>query len=170
MSALELKQDKLTEAQLSAIDQDADALLTKYFVQGESQMYSFIASSTLSKSDFATQGVYDTTSGTWTKNLTSIRTGTNVTGLESNLFKDATTLQYFECPSYVGLSGAQALGGCNGLQTLVLPKISMLPVNFCSGCTGLHNLTIPAGVTSIGRNAFQSCANLSVHFEEKTLA
>ncbi len=76
-------------------------------------MYSFIASSTLSKSDFAAQGVYDTTSGTWTKNIISIQTGTNVTGLETKLFKDVTTLTYFEGPELIFASGgAQAFIGC----------------------------------------------------------
>ena len=105
LSALDEKQDKLSDAQMDAINQDANAYYTLFYVQGESQEYLFIASSTLSKSDFAAQGVYDMTTGTWTKNLTSIRTGTNVTGLESNLFKDVTTLRYFEGPSFTGIVG-----------------------------------------------------------------
>ena len=161
MSALELKQDQLSETQLSAIDQDANAYYTSFYVQGESQEYSFIASSTLSKSDFAAQGVYDTTTGTWTKNLTGIRTGTNVTSLEANLFKDVTTLTYFEGSELLlATGGAQAFGGCTGLQTLILPKITRLPANICKDCTALRNLTIPASVNSIGINAFQNCSNL----------
>ena len=160
-TSLELKQDKLSEAQMDAINQDANAYLTKFYVQGESQMYTFIASSTLSKSDFAAQGVYDTTTGTWTKNITAVQTGTNVTTLESNLFKDVTTMTYFEGPELTfGTLGAQAFGGCTGLQTLKLPKVRSVPINFCKDCTALRNLTIPASVISIGRNAFLNCSNL----------
>lgn len=159
-TSLELKQDKLSEAQMDAINQDANAYLTKFYVQGESQMYTFIASSTLSKSDFAAQGVYDTTTGTWTKNITAVQAGTNVTTLETNLFKDVTTMTYFEAPNFAGVQGAQALGGCTGLQTIDLPKIRAIPVNFCKDCTALRTLTLPASVTAVGRNAFQNCSNL----------
>lgn len=158
---LATKQDALSEAQMMAIDLDAEAILTKYYVQGESQMHTFIASSTLSKSDFAAQGVYDTQTQTWTKNITSIQTGTNVTGLETNLFAAVTTLTYFEGPEVTfEIGGAQAFGGCTGLQTLILPKIRSLPVNTCKGCTSLLNLTIPARLISIGRSAFLNCSNL----------
>lgn len=160
-TSLELKQDQLSEAQMDAINQDANAYLTKFYVQGESQMYTFIASSTLSKSDFAAQGVYDTQTHTWTKNITSIQTGTNVTGLETNLFAAVTTLTYFEGPEVTfEIGGAQAFGGCTGLQTLKLPKIRSLPVNICKNCTALRTLTLPASLISVGRSAFLNCSNL----------
>ena len=77
--ALSAKQDNLTVAQLSAIDLDADAIYTLFYVDGESQPYKILASNTMAKTDFEGVGVYDSATGTWLKNIQSMRAGTNVT-------------------------------------------------------------------------------------------
>lgn len=78
-SMLSAKQDALDVAQLSAIDLEADAIYTLFYVDGESQPYKILASDNMAKTDFESVGVYDSATGTWLKNITSMRAGTNVT-------------------------------------------------------------------------------------------
>lgn len=56
----------------------------------------------------------------------------------------------------------QAFNGCNSLTSVTIPEgvTSIGRYAFCN-CTDLTNMTIPEGVTSIGRNAFSECTGLT---------
>lgn len=78
-ASLSAKQEALDVAQLSAVDLYADAIYTLFYVDGEYQPYKILASDNMAKTDFESVGVYDSATGTWLKNIRSMRAGTNVT-------------------------------------------------------------------------------------------
>lgn len=58
--------------------------------------------------------------------------------------------------------GEAAFGGCDGLDSVMIPEGVTSIGNYAfSQCTNLIFVTIPDGVTSIGKQAFISCYNLT---------
>ena len=58
--------------------------------------------------------------------------------------------------------GSYAFDGCSGLTNLTLPAgITKIGDYAFRGCRGLTSLTLPAGITEIGYNAFQYCSGLT---------
>ena len=58
--------------------------------------------------------------------------------------------------------GAEALCGCENLNTITLPAaLATISSNAFAGCTGLSSLTIPATVTKIETAAFSNCTALT---------
>ena len=58
--------------------------------------------------------------------------------------------------------GDYVFAGCSGLTSLTLPSgVTSIGKSAFSGCSGLTSLTIPSGVTSIGDWAFADCSGLT---------
>ena len=58
--------------------------------------------------------------------------------------------------------GSYAFDGCSGLTNLTLPAgITEIGEGAFFGCSGLTSLTLPAGITKIGSFAFQHCSGLT---------
>ena len=58
--------------------------------------------------------------------------------------------------------GSYAFDGCSGLTNLTLPAgITEIGYNAFQYCSGLTSLTLPAGITEIGDYAFQHCSGLT---------
>ena len=58
--------------------------------------------------------------------------------------------------------GSYAFDGCSGLTNLTLPAgITKIGSFAFLGCRGLTSLTLPAGITKIGDYAFQHCSGLT---------
>lgn len=80
-----------------------------------------------------------------------------------------TSLTTFDGPK-VEIVGGEVFSGCTGLNQVSLPSVKTLMAGSFFGCTSLTSLNIPASITDIRIDAFNGCTNLTVHFEEKTLA
>ena len=58
--------------------------------------------------------------------------------------------------------GDYAFWGCSGLTSLTLPSgVTSIGRNAFDGCSGLTSMTIPSSVTSIGGAAFGGCSGLT---------
>ena len=58
--------------------------------------------------------------------------------------------------------GDKVFEGCSGLTSLTLPSgVTEIGKYAFKGCSGLTNLTIPACVTEIGESAFEGCSGLT---------
>ena len=58
--------------------------------------------------------------------------------------------------------GDNAFYGCSGLTNLTLPAgITEIGESAFFGCSGLTSLNLPAGITSIGSSAFSDCSGLT---------
>lgn len=54
-----------------------------------------------------------------------------------------------------------SFSGIEGLEEIVFTKFKYIRDNAFSGCTNLKKLTIPEGVSKIGKNAFKDCSSLT---------
>ena len=58
--------------------------------------------------------------------------------------------------------GDYAFWGCSGLTSLTIPSgVTSIGRNAFDGCSGLTSMTIPSSVTSIGGAAFDNCSGLT---------
>ena len=170
LSALELKQDQLSAAQMMAIDLDAEVLYTQVVVDSEWTPRKFLAATnTLTKQDFADAGLYDMTNNVWLHVPKGVQTGSNVTIIDTNLFNGCTELQTFIGQNVQEVK-SQAFNGCTALARAELPNLVRMGISGCKDCTSLTSLVMPPSIVNVGRNAFTGCFNITVHFEEKSLA
>ena len=165
MNASQIKADRLSDNQIFTIDQNMDEALTiiTYRVAGNITKKGFTKTSTLTFQDFADMGLYNMTTGTWRFAILSVKTGSNVKGLDTRLFKNVTSLTTFDGPK-VEIVGGEVFSGCTGLNQVSLPSVKELMVSSFLGCTSLTSLNIPASITDIYLNAFNGCTNLTVNF------
>lgn len=76
-------------------------------------------------------------------------------------FDGCTSLTSLEIPSCVTYLSQSAFAG-SGLTSCTIPEsITELPESLFAGCTSLEYVILPAGITSIGRYAFEDCAALT---------
>lgn len=116
-------------------------------------------------------------------NLNEINIPTSVTSIEDRAFKNCKELVEVIIPDSVKNVGSYAFCGCRKLSTVKLPEnLAVISYNMFDGCyeltsikipnsvvsiygnafsgTGITNIVIPNGVTSIGEMAFESCSSI----------
>lgn len=183
-AALNLKQDSLTDIELSALDDIANEYLTivKYD-DNTTSAYTIVGA--LSKSSISAEN----------KEIVDVKVGKLVTSIGNFAFEDCTYLTSFTMPDSVTVVnqyafrycnnlanlefsnnissiGSNSFAGCTSLTSVVLPEnLVELESNVFTVCTGITEVVVPKNITSIGATPFYGCTSLtSVTFVGKTLA
>lgn len=88
--------------------------------------------------------------------------------VNTNAFKDCTSLTSINLPQTVETIGANAFYGCTGLASISLPeKLTVIDQSTFYGCKALSSVHVGANVSEIRVNAFYNCTSLSdINFPE----
>ena len=114
--------------------------------------------------------------------LTSVTIPNSVTSIGGSAFSGCTGLTSVTIPNSVTSIGDKAFQDCSGLNTVVWNakncsnsggfgsrvtsftfgnEVETIPGSCCSGMHELTSITIPNSVTSIGKEAFSNCSNIT---------
>lgn len=98
--------------------------------------------------------------------LTSVTIPNSVTAIADSLFFECTGLTSVSLPTSVTSIGIQTFYGCTSLSNITLPNsVTTIGAGAFYECTALTNVNLGSGVTSIGGGqyfgAFQGCTALS---------
>ena len=183
-AALNLKQDILTDIELSALDDIANEYLTivKYD-DNTTSAYTIVG--TLSKSNISAENkeIVDVKAGKLVTSignyafedctyLTSFTMPDSVTFINQNTFRYCNNLTNLEFSNNISSIGSDSFAGCTSLTSVVLPEnLVELGSNVFTVCTGITEVVVPKSIASIGATPFYGCTNLtSVVFEGKTMS
>lgn len=135
--ALDLKQDKLADGQLYAINSTEQQYKT-FVTYRDSTVSSYDIYGTLSQSDIAVDG----------KEIMTVNVGKGVTSIGS--FKYCTTLYEITIADTVKHIERFAFNGCTGLTNVQLPKDIQLDYYAFGDCANLRKITLPDGLFTDG--------------------
>jgi hypothetical protein len=94
--------------------------------------------------------------------ISSISIPSSVRVIESNAFKNCTSLSSISLPSGLEELGSGAFYNCTGLSSVSIPSgLDTLNSEVFRGCSGLNSVSIPSNIESIGENAFYGCSSLT---------
>lgn len=146
-AGLALKQDKLSNTQVSAINSVVDDKQT--FVK-------FTDNTT------ATYDIYGSfNGGDWVKNASEIRFGTGVRGIGLNVFYNCTNLTKVQLPDTLEEIWYGAFDGCTGLTDIIIPdSVTYMMGSVFRNCTNLKTVVIGSGVKTIEGGVFDGCTSL----------
>ncbi|MBO4572739.1 MAG: leucine-rich repeat protein [Clostridia bacterium] len=89
--------------------------------------------------------------------ITSITLGDTVTSVGTSAFQNCTSLVSADLGNGVTTLGNNVFYGCSALETVTLPSgIGTIPQSMFNKCSALELVTIPDSVASIGTTAFAS--------------
>ena len=103
------------------------------------------------------------------KNISSVRLSKNVTSIGAYAFYDCDALTSIEIPKSLektnagswGASNSGIFAECDNLKTVTFESGTTRVAQYLfANCTGIEEIAIPEGVTSIDSNAFYGCKNL----------
>lgn len=149
-TALTTKQDKLSTAQVSAIDSVVDERKTVVtYTNGE------VAA-------FDIEGELTNNSIANIEDVATVKIGKAVTSIGREAFEQCENLRGVTLPNSVTKIGAFAFSDCNRLTSVVIPD-SVTDIEFSAflNCSDLTSVTIGNGVTSIGDEAFADCQRIT---------
>ena len=92
--------------------------------------------------------------------LVNVQLPENLTRIEEKTFYGCTKLHDINLPDQMTAIGDKAFMGCNDLWRIMLPSNVQEPGNSIFVESGLKELNIPEGWTTIPKWAFESCHNL----------
>jgi hypothetical protein len=88
-------------------------------------------------------------------NLRGIHIGSNVTGINTGCFRNATGLSDVTFGFGISSIPSNTFYNCDSLASITIPNsVTSIGVGAFKYCTSLSSITIPDSVTSIGDNAF----------------
>ena len=92
--------------------------------------------------------------------------GKPVTSIDTNAFKDNTSLKSVVIGNGVTSIGNHAFSGCSSLTSVVIPDSVTSIVEWAFAyCSSLTSIVIPNSVTSIGSFVFYDCSSLTIYCE-----
>lgn len=89
-----------------------------------------------------------------------LRIPDTVIGINDNVFSGCSSLDTVDIPGYVQL-GEKAFRNCANLKSVSLGDVSYVPDGAFQDCCALEAVSLPDTITSIGKDAFRSCTQLS---------
>lgn len=173
-NGLALKQDKLSNGQVSAIDYVvnenqtvvtySDNTTVAYNIYGQIERGDIaVAGKTISSIKIG-KGVTSLGLALFINDkttLTSVTIPNTVTSIRNSVFNGCVNLVSVEIPESVTSIGDKVFQGCTNLQTVKLNSTGAVGTNMFYNCTSLQNLEIGNGVTSIAADAFHRCTSLT---------
>ena len=99
-------------------------------------------------------------------NLTGILTlPTYITELAGYQFQNCSKItgDLIIPDSVTSLAGRSVFFGCTGFNGAIIigSGVTVIPIDFCNGCTNATSLTFSGNITEIGNNAFYNCYSLT---------
>ena len=102
-----------------------------------------------------------TTNRAYQNCIKSICLGSDVTSIDTSVFRNCTSLASITIPNNVTSIGNSAFNNCRSLTSITLPDgVTSIGDSAFNGCLPLTSVTIPDSVTSIGTSAFSNCYGL----------
>lgn len=124
-------------------------------------------------------------------NLTTITFGPNVTKVPADMCIECKNLKVVTWEAGSATIGSSAFSGCNALKSIIWNKtncadfasasatpfysirtqiesftfknnVTLIPAYLCDGMTNLKQVSLPSTVTTVGKNAFNSCIGIEV--------
>lgn len=164
------KQDKLADAQISAIDSVVDERATVItFSDNTTSSFNWVGE--INHQTIVNAGLYDSQREDWIKYPVNVKIGTGVTSIMDGAFIGCSELFVVIIPDTVTSLGDAIFRNCTKLEIVSYTRYSdknHLPDNISSignyafdGCSKLRNLVIHPAITSIGLSAFSNCTVLT---------
>ena len=91
--------------------------------------------------------------------------GTPVTAIGNTAFYRCSTLAYVQFPDSVRVIGIDAFTDCAFTEIILPASLETLSLESFSNCRQLTTVTIPAGITSIGKTAFYGSPLTDIRFQ-----
>ncbi len=159
-------------------------VLTSYMFVGCNNLTTVIFPKAIEVIERCIFGFYGNNSSVENRNLTTVALGDKIAEIGIGAFANCVNLKAIVIPDGVTIIGDMAFGRCLNLTTIDIPNTvseigdrvfeqcdNLATINMSNNivnlgatfqnCTGLKNIIIPNGVTSIGNNAFTGCSSLS---------
>lgn len=166
-TALSLKQDKLSDAQLSSINNVVDERKT-YFTFPNNEVQSVYVEGMLDTNYL--QQLNPELSHDKILTATEVKIGTAVTGIAQSAFNGCSNLTKVTIPDSVVTIGEMAFGACYALVSLEIPD-GVSTINNLFNYTDVHaDVVFGTGLQSISQGMFHYVNPSSVTFNGKTLA
>jgi hypothetical protein len=97
----------------------------------------------------------------WTKQITRVRFGDDITEIGENAFNGCTSLTEVEFGYGTSKLGYSAFCACANLVDVYLPgSLGEIGEQAFAGCNSIEELTVPEGVSKIGAAGFARCQSL----------
>lgn len=93
--------------------------------------------------------------------LSSVKLSAGLDTVAGLLFEECAALRSIELPAGIKTVATEAFA-LSGIEEIVLPEgLTTIGMRAFYGCESLKKITIPASVTKIGKSAFAGCQNLT---------
>ena len=102
--------------------------------------------------------------------ITSIKIPDSVTSIYELVFFGCTSLTSVTIPNGVTYIGFLSFSGCSSLKSVTIPNSVRDLESVFRGCTSLKSINIPNSVTWISDDEFDGCTNLTIYCEQGTYA
>lgn len=148
------------------VDCNASASLTRNEVRGNTDAaYSAMTSVQIG----SCVNIINTNAFRDCSSLSRVYMPTTITTIGSNAFWGCTTLSSFTVSDSVTSLGTDVFQGCSGLKNVYLSSsLTIIQDSTFQDCYNLEFVTVPSGVTQINNFAFDGCSKLTLTMESTT--
>ncbi|MBR3778440.1 MAG: leucine-rich repeat domain-containing protein [Clostridia bacterium] len=93
--------------------------------------------------------------------ISRVTLGNGITRIGAMAFYDHKLIKSVSLPHTVNTVGTMAFAGCEGLTTVVMPKVTHIESYAFSRCKSLDGVVLPESLKTLGDHAFYWCLSLS---------